>query len=155
MGKNNHVVCSHKLCFQGHVGGHVVMMKEPVVVVPKLQSFSLQIFSQASQNITVKVTVDRSVRRNKFMVNNPLHIKKTMRMLSVELWTHRTFFALGDYGLFHCNDRCFVLVNPTFVSHYDPGDKSWVLISLFMMVFMDEFLNFFNILCCFAGAWSP
>jgi hypothetical protein len=24
-----------------------------------------------------------------------------------------------------------------------------------MMVFMDEFLNFFNILCCFAGAWSP
>jgi hypothetical protein len=67
----------HKLCgFQGHVGGRVVMMKEPVVVVPKFQSFSLHIFSQESQNITVNVRVDHSVRRNKFMVNNPLHVKK-------------------------------------------------------------------------------
>jgi hypothetical protein len=29
MGNNNHVVVSHTLCgFQGHVGGHVVVMKE-------------------------------------------------------------------------------------------------------------------------------
>jgi hypothetical protein len=35
------------------------MMKEPVVVVPKFQSFSLHIFSQASQNVTVRVRVDQ------------------------------------------------------------------------------------------------
>jgi hypothetical protein len=53
MGNDNHVVVSHKLCgFQGHVGG-LVMMKEQVVVAPKFQSFSLHIFSQASQNVTV------------------------------------------------------------------------------------------------------
>jgi hypothetical protein len=56
MGNDNHVVISHKVCgFQGRVGRHVVMMKEPVVVAPKFWSFSLHIFSRASQNITVKV----------------------------------------------------------------------------------------------------
>jgi hypothetical protein len=49
------------------------MMKEPVVVALKFQLFSSHIFSQASGNITVKVRVDRIIRRNKFMVNNPLH----------------------------------------------------------------------------------
>jgi hypothetical protein len=40
MGNNNHVV-SHKLCgFQGCVGWRIVVMKGPVVVVPKFCSFS-------------------------------------------------------------------------------------------------------------------
>jgi hypothetical protein len=77
MGNNNHVVVSHKLCgFQEHVDGRIVMMKEPVVVAPKFQSFLLHAFSQASQNVTVEVRVDRNVRRNKFTVNNLLNVKK-------------------------------------------------------------------------------
>jgi hypothetical protein len=51
-------------------------MKKPVVVAQKFPSFSSHIFSQAPQNVTVKVRVDCSVRRNKYMVNNPLHVKK-------------------------------------------------------------------------------
>jgi hypothetical protein len=51
-------------------------MMETAVVVPKFQSFSSHIFTQVSQNITVKVWDDRSVRRNKFTVNNPLHLSK-------------------------------------------------------------------------------
>jgi hypothetical protein len=40
MGNDNHVVVGHKFCgFQGYVGRHVVIMKEPVEVVPKLCSF--------------------------------------------------------------------------------------------------------------------
>jgi hypothetical protein len=36
MGNDNHVVVSHKFCgFQGHVSSHVVMMKQPAVVLPK------------------------------------------------------------------------------------------------------------------------
>jgi hypothetical protein len=62
--------------FQGCVGGHVVMMKEPVVVVPKFWSFSSHIFSHASQDVTIKVRVDRGVRSKKFMVTNPLHVEK-------------------------------------------------------------------------------
>jgi hypothetical protein len=107
MGNDNHVVVSHKLCgFQGRVGGCVVMMKEPVLVAPKFQSFSS---SEASQNVTVKVRVDRSVKRNKFMVNNPLHVgKKKMTMLFIELRTCRTFFAPGDCGFFYSDDCWFV-----------------------------------------------
>jgi hypothetical protein len=45
-------------------------MKEQVVVAPNFRSFSSHIFSEASQNITVKVRVDSSVRRNKFAMNN-------------------------------------------------------------------------------------
>jgi hypothetical protein len=85
-------------------------MKELVVVAPKLLSFLSHIFSQGSQNVTVKVRVDRSVRRNKFTVNNLLHVEKKTRMsmLFVELRTCCSFFALGDCGFFHCEDCCFV-----------------------------------------------
>jgi hypothetical protein len=77
MGNNNHVVVSHKLCsFQGCVGKYIVAMKEPVVVAPKFRSFLSHIFSRASQSITVKVRVDHSIRRNKFMVNNLLSRQK-------------------------------------------------------------------------------
>jgi hypothetical protein len=77
MGNDNHVAVSHKLRgFQGHVGGRIVVMKEPVVVAPKFRSFSSHIFSQASQNVMVKVRVDHSVRTNKFAVNNPLHVEE-------------------------------------------------------------------------------
>jgi hypothetical protein len=70
--------------------------------------FFIDIFSQASQNVTVKVTVDCSVKRNKFSVYIPLHIEKTMSMFFVELWTCRAFFALGHCGLFHCNN-CYLV----------------------------------------------
>jgi hypothetical protein len=63
--------------FQGRVSGCIVVMKEPVVVAPEFGLFR-HTFSQASQNVTVcvKVRVDRSVRRSKFTVNNPLHVRK-------------------------------------------------------------------------------
>jgi hypothetical protein len=109
MGNDNHVVVSHKLCgFQGCVVGRIVVMKEPVVVTPKFWPFLSHISSQASQNVTVKVRVDRSVRRNKFTVNNLLHVEKTMGMLFFQLQTCCAFFALGDSGIFYCDNCCFV-----------------------------------------------
>jgi hypothetical protein len=77
MGNDNHVVVGRKLCgFQRHMGGRFVVMKEQVVVVPKFPSFSSRIFSQAPQNVTVNVRVDRSVRRNRFTLNDPFHVKE-------------------------------------------------------------------------------
>jgi hypothetical protein len=77
MGDDSHVVFSHKLCcFQGRVSGRVFVMNEQVVVAPKFRSFSSHTFSEAPQNVTVKVRVDRSVRRNKSTVNSPLHVEK-------------------------------------------------------------------------------
>jgi hypothetical protein len=75
MGNDNQVVVSHKVFgFQGRVVGHIVVM-EPVVVVPKFQFFSAHFLSSISKH-TVKVRVDRSVRRNKFMVNNPFNVEE-------------------------------------------------------------------------------
>jgi hypothetical protein len=59
-----------------------------------------------------------------------------MSILLVELRTCRTLFALGDCGLFHCDD-CFyfwiITVNQIFVTRYDARDKDkiWVLVRLF------------------------
>jgi hypothetical protein len=106
---DNHVVVSHKLWFSGTCwrarcrddGASCGCAKVPVV--------SSHIFSQASRNVTVKVRVDRSVRRNKFTVNNPLHVEeKTMSMLFVEHRTCSAFFVLCDCWLFYCGDCCFV-----------------------------------------------
>jgi hypothetical protein len=83
------------------------VIKVPVVVVPEFQSFSLHIFSQASQNITVKVRVDLSVRRNKFTVNNPLNIKRNMMSMNSRQACHASF-ALGDCGLFRCDICSFI-----------------------------------------------
>jgi hypothetical protein len=114
MGNDNHFSVRYKLCgSKGHVGRRVVLMKEQVMVAPEFQSFSSHIFSQVSQNITVKVIVDHNVRRKKFAVNDPLYIEKTCRV----------FFALGV--LLHC--LWIITVNSTFVTRYDPKDKSWVL----------------------------
>jgi hypothetical protein len=52
MGNNNHVVSHNFSGFQGHVGRHVVMMKEPVVVAPKFWSLLLS-FTEAVTTITV------------------------------------------------------------------------------------------------------
>jgi hypothetical protein len=65
-------------------------------------------FSQASQNVAMKAEVGRSVRRNKFTMNPPFNVEKTMSMLFVGLRTRRTLFALDGCGLFRFNDSCFV-----------------------------------------------
>jgi hypothetical protein len=67
------------------VGGRVVMVKESVVVAPNFRSFTCHILSQGSQNVTVKVRVNRSVRRNRFTVHDALTSKKkTTSILSAE-----------------------------------------------------------------------
>jgi hypothetical protein len=67
MGNNNHIVVNQKLCgFQGCVRERLVVI-EPVMSPQKFRSFTSQFFSQASQNITVKVRVHRSLRWNKFI----------------------------------------------------------------------------------------
>jgi hypothetical protein len=87
-----------------------------------------------SQDVIVKVRVDCSARRNKFMVNNPLRVKKTM---SIALcWTPHLLCLFCSWWLWALPLRrlllCFwiITVNPTFVIRYDPRDRSWVLVSL-------------------------
>jgi hypothetical protein len=71
------------------------------------------------------------------MVNNPLHIekKKKKEHEHSELQTCHAFFALREWALpLRRLLLCFwiITVNPTFVTRYDPRDKSWVLVSLLL-----------------------
>jgi hypothetical protein len=110
------------------------MMKEPVVVAPKFWSFSSQIFSQASQNVTVKLRVDHSVRRNKFMVTVPFTSKKTMSMLSLlNSGPAAPFLLLVIVGFYTAMIVALFLDHnhkSNFNHPYDSRDKSWVLVSL-------------------------
>jgi hypothetical protein len=135
MGNFNHVVVSHKLCgFQGHVGRHVVMMKELAVVAPKFGSFLSHIFSQVSHSVTVKVRVDRSVRRKKRTVNNALHVGKNNE--HALCWTLNLLCLFCSWWLWALSLRqlllCFwiITINANFIIRYDPRDKSWALVSL-------------------------
>jgi hypothetical protein len=126
----NHVVVSHKLCgFQGRMDGRVVVTKEP-----NFRSSSSHIFYQASQGVTVKVRIDRSVRRSILTVNNPLHVEKENK--HALCWTPDLSRLCCSWWLWALPLRrlflCFwsIAVNPTFVARYDPRDKSWVLLSL-------------------------
>jgi hypothetical protein len=75
MGNDKRVVVSHRLCGferrgwaccdEGANCGHT-----------KVQVSSLHIFCQVSQSVTVIVRVDHCVKRKKFTVNNPCHVKK-------------------------------------------------------------------------------
>jgi hypothetical protein len=113
-------VVSHKLCS----------------VLPKIWSFLSHIFSQVSPNVTVQVEdrVERSVTRNNSQRTIPFMSKKTMSMLFVEHWTCHTLFcswslwALPLQWWLLCS--WIITINPTFITHYIPRDKSWVLVSL-------------------------
>jgi hypothetical protein len=97
-----------------------------ITVAPKFRSFLSHTSSQASQNVTEKVRVDHSVRRNKFTVNNPLHVEKNNKhALCWTLDLSRLFcswglWALPLWRLLLCFWIITVKVNPTFVTRYDP-----------------------------------
>jgi hypothetical protein len=81
------------------MGGRIVVMKEPVVVMAELRSFSLYTISQASQNVTVNVRVDHGVTRNKFMTNNPIYFEKNNEhALCLTPYLLHLFFALVIMG---------------------------------------------------------
>jgi hypothetical protein len=110
MGNDNHVVASHRLYdIQGMSAGALSWWRSQLWLC-QIPVFFVSHFLSTSQNFTVKVRVDRNVRRHKFTVNNPLHAKKkkTMRIFLVELRTCRAFFCSWWLSALSCDDFCFV-----------------------------------------------
>jgi hypothetical protein len=107
--------------FQEHVGRCVVMMKDPVVAAHFLSSVSKH--HSKSQSWP-------SVRRTKFAMNNPLNVEKNNK--HALCWTPDQPRLFCLWWLWALPLRWFLLcfwiitVNPTFVTCYDPTDKSWV-----------------------------
>jgi hypothetical protein len=77
MGKHSHVSNGQKsLHRQSTVRLRIIMVKQPVLVPPSLQTFSVDLLPQTLQNLQVVMLVHRLAWRNKFLANNDLTLKK-------------------------------------------------------------------------------
>jgi hypothetical protein len=59
-------------------------------------------------HIAVVSGIDCLACQDKFFANNPLDVKENVSMLLALLFTCFAFFVLGEFGLFHWEDCCFV-----------------------------------------------
>jgi len=69
---------------------------------------SLHVFMQSLQKVALEPGIHSLAFWDKFFVHNPLDVKQVMIMLLTLLFTCLAFFGLGDMGLFHWEDCCFV-----------------------------------------------
>jgi hypothetical protein len=89
------------------------------------------------------------------MVNNPLHIEKKQWACSLlnsdlsHLFCSRWLWALPLWRLLLC--FWVITVNPTFVTHYDPSDKDWVLVSLLAYLKTRVYVLLLLIICQESG----
>jgi hypothetical protein len=82
MGHNHHFVFYQKLLnAQGRVGGGVVMVQEPIPILPLFWTFSSHALMQSSQHIETKLLI-YSLSLNRLRVHYPISIKKKKSVLS-------------------------------------------------------------------------
>jgi len=92
----------------GSVRWGIVMMKQLGLFLPKLGAMSLHVFMQSLQNFAVEPRIYSWLVGTNSLCTIPLMSKKVMIMLLRLLFTCLAFFGLGDLGLFHWEDCCFV-----------------------------------------------
>jgi len=108
VGNSDHVIFCHEFPHSERgVCRRIVMVQQPVSVLPHLRPFVPHIFPQ-SQNLAVKIPIDSLTRWNKLLMHNSSIVKKIMNIDLMLLQTWHTFFGRGEDGVFHCEDCCFV-----------------------------------------------
>ena len=87
----------------------IVMVKQPGLFLPKFVAMSSHVFMRSLQNIAVdpRIHIVWPVGTNS-LCTIPMTSKKVMIMFLTLLFTCLAFFGLGDVGLFHWEDCCFV-----------------------------------------------
>ena len=70
------VVGEKLMCYESSVRGCTVIMEQPIACAPQFRSFSLNVLPQTAKNIAVELGVHGLPFRGKFMVHNPLNVKK-------------------------------------------------------------------------------
>jgi len=91
------------------VCGRTVVVQDPVTIPPFFWSFSVNWFTQMSQELHVEFLVICLPMGSILVVYNALRIKKHASNMTFVLFrTWRPFFGHGDVGPFHCDDCCFV-----------------------------------------------
>ena len=105
---DNAVVGEKPTHYESSVKGCIVIMEQPVALMPQFRSFLPNVLPQTAKNITVEPGIHGLAFGGIYMVHNPSNVENTMSVLSVTLQLCLAFFGLGDRGLFHCEDCCLV-----------------------------------------------
>ena len=74
----------------------IVMMQQPVSILPHLRQFASHIFPQSSQNLAVKLPIDSLTSWNKLLMHNSLKVQK---MICIDL------MLLGNLCTFSVAER--------------------------------------------------
>lgn len=61
--------------------GYIVVMKNPVLCAPYIQSLLLDVLPQMPPNIAIELPVDGLGLGDRFLMHNTVHVKSTMSML--------------------------------------------------------------------------
>ena len=92
-GKSGHVIfCQEFPHNERGVNRLIVMVQQPVSVLPHLRPFAPHIFPQSSQYLAVKLPIDGLTRWNKLRMHNSSNVKK---MISIDLMLLRTWCAFS------------------------------------------------------------
>jgi len=86
----------------------VVMVKQPGLFSPKFGATSLFIFTQSPQNVALEPGIHSLVCKDRFFVHNPSAVRESDDHALDIAFNCLAFFDLGDVGLFHWEDCCFV-----------------------------------------------
>ena len=71
VGNSGHVIFCHEFpCDEWGVWRHIVVVQQPVSVLPHLRPCAPHIFPLSSQNLAVKIPIDSLTRWNKLLMNN-------------------------------------------------------------------------------------
>jgi len=116
----------------------IVVVQQPVSVLPHLRLFAPHIFPQLFQNLAVKIPVDSLTRWNKLLMRNSLNVKKNYQHW-LDVAVNLAYFFRSQRGWHLPLWRlllCFqvIILQPWFIISYDPGQEVRIMSNCFLQL---------------------
>jgi hypothetical protein len=109
VGNESNIVFRQKLLGEdGRVRRSVVMVKQSGLFSPKFGATSSHVFTQSPQNVAIEHGIHSLACWGKFFIHSPLDVKESDDHALDIAFHLSALFGLGDVGLFHWKDCCFV-----------------------------------------------
>jgi len=134
-----HVIFCHEFPHNERgVCRRIVMVQQPVSVLPHLRPFVPHTFLQSSQNLAVKIPIDSLTRWNKLLMHKSSNVKKNYQHWLDVAANLASFFRLrrGRRLPLWRLPLCFrvIIVQPWFITSYDPGQEVRIMCNCFLQL---------------------
>jgi len=111
------------------------MVEKPIVFLPLVWTFALNVLPQPLQNLTVKLAIDGLTRGYKFLVDNALDVEKNYQH-GLDIAANLTHFFWPRWIWRFPLQRLLlslrvITIHPCFITGYDIGDEVGVVSGLF------------------------